>query len=642
MTEGRLSEGAVPGLLRELYVGRRSGMLSFERGSEQRGVRFRTGHIIHADTNVREDRMGEVMVRHGRLSAQDLKRALGFAVRDGRRLGAVLLEQGLLTSEQLDDALALHVHEILSKVFTWRDGSYRFSEEAEVGPLPDDITLKVSTGGLILEAARSVADADVVRYCLGDIDRVLGLASDPLLRFQRVNLTPTDGFVLSRVDGTLSARKLVAMIPLPAEEVHRSLFGLLSTAMIEYVSGQDTPRLPVGMPVEAAAPSPAASPAAVGDAPPAPPAPAAVPRPTAATVAKPPPSPPAPEPAYEETIRMEAVSFPPEPASGTAIRTEAVVPPLEPTIRMDPAELAAALASLPPRAGNFTRAGAEASPRAPEGTAPEATMAEAPAPEATAPDALVADDPRRLEILEMHAGLATRTHFEVLGVDRGASDAMVKEAYFRLAKRFHPDVHHDPALADLRDQVEAIFVRLGEAYEVLRNARLRAGYENKLDPRTGKLKALKLPEAPDPAREAEAVEQAIRGAATSLAADKHWEAIRVLEHAILRAEGKALLEARVLLARAYMRDANWVKQGEELLRAVVRDAPDRAEAHRLLAQIYRAQKLHARAASALRRVLEIDPDDAAARSQLEELAAAADSPGKGPPGGLLRKLFPRG
>ena len=71
-------------------------------------------------------------------------------------------------------------------------------------------------------------------------------------------------------------------------------------------------------------------------------------------------------------------------------------------------------------------------------------------------------------------GSALRTHFQVLGVPRDATEAQVREAYFRLAKRFHPDVHHDAALSDLRDKLEEIFTRLGEAYEVLCSPRIRA------------------------------------------------------------------------------------------------------------------------------------------------------------------------
>ena len=64
---------------------------------------------------------------------------------------------------------------------------------------------------MILEAVHGIQDPDVIRYALGDIDRVLALSTDPLLRFQNITLTPTDGFVLSRVDGTLSAREITQL-----------------------------------------------------------------------------------------------------------------------------------------------------------------------------------------------------------------------------------------------------------------------------------------------------------------------------------------------------------------------------------------------------------------------------------------------
>ena len=68
-----------------------------------------------------------------------------------------------LKADQIEDALALHVHEILSKVFSWSDGTYEFAEEEGTDPSYGDTTLKVTTGELILEAARSVTDPDVVR-----------------------------------------------------------------------------------------------------------------------------------------------------------------------------------------------------------------------------------------------------------------------------------------------------------------------------------------------------------------------------------------------------------------------------------------------------------------------------------------------
>lgn len=226
---GELWEGVLPGVLRQLYVERKTGVLTFSATDEQRSLRFQHGHIVSADTSVREDRMGEVLVRHGLLSQADLKRATGFVLRDTKRLGVVLIELGLLDQAGLEDAVALHVRQVLSKMFSWDQGSYEFREEPEGEAAQGDVTLRLSTGELILQAARSVQDPDVVRYNLGEIHRVLDSSSDPLLRFQKITLTPADGYVLSRVDGTLSAREVLELIPLPETDTQRSLFGPSAT-----------------------------------------------------------------------------------------------------------------------------------------------------------------------------------------------------------------------------------------------------------------------------------------------------------------------------------------------------------------------------------------------------------------------------
>ncbi len=274
--KGELAEGVVPDLLRELYVGRRTGTLSLDKGDERQSLRVHRGHIVNAHTTVREERLGETLVRRGLLTEDDFARATEVALQSDKRLGQAFLELGILDKSGLEDALALHIHTLLAKVFTWNEGTFSFEEEEES---PGELTLKLSTADLILEAVRAIGDPDVVRYLLGDMDRVLALSNDPLLRFQQLRLSPNDGFVLSRVDGTLCAREIEGMIPLPSEEVQRSLLGLLSTGIVEYLADARRPHEGKA----ASAPSPPSPPLSEDERPPEPkPAPAPQPKPAPA------------------------------------------------------------------------------------------------------------------------------------------------------------------------------------------------------------------------------------------------------------------------------------------------------------------------------------------------------------------------
>ena len=60
-----------------------------------------------------------------------------------------------------------------------------------------------------------------------------------------------------------------------------------------------------------------------------------------------------------------------------------------------------------------------------------------------------------------------RDPYQVLGLNRGASDAEVKSAYRRLAKKYHPDRHVREELGDLKPDFERILSQLADAYEVL-------------------------------------------------------------------------------------------------------------------------------------------------------------------------------
>lgn len=66
--------------------------------------------------------------------------------------------------------------------------------------------------------------------------------------------------------------------------------------------------------------------------------------------------------------------------------------------------------------------------------------------------------------------MSKRDYYEVLGLDREATDSDIKRAYRKKARQYHPDVNKEP-------EAESIFKELSEAYSVLSDDQQRAAYD---------------------------------------------------------------------------------------------------------------------------------------------------------------------
>jgi curved DNA-binding protein CbpA len=84
----------------------------------------------------------------------------------------------------------------------------------------------------------------------------------------------------------------------------------------------------------------------------------------------------------------------------------------------------------------------------------------------------------RLELEAISARMAG-THYDVLGVPSDAPVQVIQNAFFALAKKWHPDRLRSD-LADLKDQATRVFARISEASQVLSDSATRRSYDQSL------------------------------------------------------------------------------------------------------------------------------------------------------------------
>jgi tetratricopeptide (TPR) repeat protein len=265
---------------------------------------------------------------------------------------------------------------------------------------------------------------------------------------------------------------------------------------------------------------------------------------------------------------------------------------------------------------------------------------------------------RRL-ILESYECLGQRDYFQLLGVALGASAAELRANYARLARALHPDSCQDPLLADVDDKREAVFLGVRKAYETLRNPQTRAEHEADVRRRRPRPTAPTpappdfsappspppgppgAPASPPPASSGppppqasleERLEQTIATGEELLRDGQPWDAIQQIEPTLPHARGPLAVRARLALARASMKNPQWLKKAEAHLQAALHEDPTRVEAYLLLGDIYRDSHLPVRATAMFRKALELQPGN---RHALREIARLEEAQSPPPSGGSL-------
>src|SRR5512134_3954215 len=182
--EGTIRDFGLPDIFQLIGLQRKTGLLTLtnEKGGESVTVTFENGMVVMADSSARrlEDRLGNVLVKQGRLSRERLEEALGLQKQTLQRLGHVLVGSGAMTGKELRDALQIQISQIVFRVFRWRDGAYQFSPSDTVDYDRENFA-PMSTDFILMEGIRMVDEWPIIEKKIPSFAMVFRPVVDPAL-----------------------------------------------------------------------------------------------------------------------------------------------------------------------------------------------------------------------------------------------------------------------------------------------------------------------------------------------------------------------------------------------------------------------------------------------------------------------------
>jgi hypothetical protein len=148
-----------------------TGRVGFRKDDVEKVAYFDGGRPVFASSNQPGDRMGELLVREGKITASQYERCQVHVAQSGRRMGEILVDFGYLKRRELLPAVRRHVEDILYSLFGWDRGHYHITPDPT--PSAERIRLSRHPASLILEGIRRKLDRTTLEKMLGPASTVI-------------------------------------------------------------------------------------------------------------------------------------------------------------------------------------------------------------------------------------------------------------------------------------------------------------------------------------------------------------------------------------------------------------------------------------------------------------------------------------
>src|SRR6185369_14904941 len=118
--EGTLKDFSLADIFQLIGLQRKTGVLTLRSKDDTVTVTFLDGKVVGADSL--SHRLGNVLIKSGLLTQDQLSHALAIQKETLQRLGFVLTHYGIISADALKQAIQLQILQIVYRLFRWKDG----------------------------------------------------------------------------------------------------------------------------------------------------------------------------------------------------------------------------------------------------------------------------------------------------------------------------------------------------------------------------------------------------------------------------------------------------------------------------------------------------------------------------------------
>ena len=247
---GNLRDFALHDFLYLVDRGYKTGSLMLHRPSADDAAHlyFEKGKLLSVVRPQRRERLGELLIRLGKISPQQLAQALQMQqMNNNRPLGQILVEQGVIAQRDLQFCIQQQIEETVYELFAWRDGEFKF--QAGQKPAPDDVQslVPLPVENLIMEGVRRVDEMSRIKERIPNNDMIVRFVDRPQEKAANINMTADEWRILARITGRSSINEIAEKLGLTPYQVSHIVFGFITAGLVEVYrpSGAQQPHAPV-------------------------------------------------------------------------------------------------------------------------------------------------------------------------------------------------------------------------------------------------------------------------------------------------------------------------------------------------------------------------------------------------------------